>query len=137
VEGDRRSWDIGNPFHVPQQVVEEREPAQLAVVDDVEPAALLHGDRLVDRAVLDPLEFGVVYPARRQRGPRLREVARAQQRADHVGVVRHRHPPVVLGNPRYLQYTRLSRRERASGPGLGGLGDGHNRRGTAPRARHN
>jgi hypothetical protein len=67
---------IGDPFHVPEQVIEERETAQFPVVDDVEPAAFLHRDRLVDRAVLDPLEFLHVHPPGIQRGTRLREVMR-------------------------------------------------------------
>jgi hypothetical protein len=76
VEAYRRSGDGGDPFHVPEQVIEEREAAQFPVVDDVEPAAFLHRDRLVDRAVLDPLEFLHVHPAGIQRGTRLREVMR-------------------------------------------------------------
>src|SRR5579872_2006187 len=71
------------------------------VVDDVQPDTFLHGDGLVDRAVLDPLEVLVADPPGGQRGARLGEVTRTQQRADHVGVVRHRDPPVGGSNPRY------------------------------------
>jgi rhodanese-related sulfurtransferase len=137
VEVHRGSGHVGDAFHVAEQVIEEREAAQFPVVDHVEPAALLHRDGLVDRAVLDPLEFLVAHPPGRQRGPRLREVTRTQQRSDHVGVVRHRLPPVLLGNPRYLQYTRRGRRERAAQDRFSRLGGGHNLDGAAPRAEHN
>ena len=71
VEVHRRSGHVGDPLHIPEQVIQEGEAAQLPVVDHVEPAALLHRDRLVDRAILDPLEFLHVHPAGRQRGTRL------------------------------------------------------------------
>src|SRR5579859_636517 len=87
-------------------MVEEGEAAQFAVVDDVQPDAFLHGDGLVDRAVLDPLEFLVADPPGGQRGARLGEVTRTQQRADHVGVVRHRDPPVGGSEPSVLAYMR-------------------------------
>ena len=86
-----RSGHVGDSLHVPEQMIEEGKAAQLPVVDHVEPDGFLHRDRLVDRAVLDPLELLVADPAVSQRGTRLREVTRTQQRADYVGVVRHRH----------------------------------------------
>jgi hypothetical protein len=77
VEMHGRAGHVGYPLHVPEQVVEEREAAQFPVVDDVEPAALLHRDRLVDRAVLGPLEFLIAHPAVSERGPRFGQVAGA------------------------------------------------------------
>src|SRR5580704_259786 len=59
------------PLHVPEQMIEEGEAAQLPVVDDVEPDTLLHRDGLIDRAVLDPLEFLVADLPGGQRGARL------------------------------------------------------------------
>ena len=67
----RRAGHVGDPLHISEQVIQEGEAAQLPVVDHVEPAALLHRDRLVDRAILDPLEFLHVHLAGRQRGTRL------------------------------------------------------------------
>jgi hypothetical protein len=121
VEGDRRAGDRVDPFHVAEQVVEEGEPAQLPVVDDVEPDPLLHGDRLVDGAVLDPLELTGIHQARVERGTCLRQVARTQQRADHVGVkgAQHCHPPVHVVPPPCLHRPRRARKSaarRAAGP---------------------
>ena len=71
MEAYRRAGDGGDPLHIPEQMIEEREAAQFPVVDDVEPATLLHRERLVDRAILDPLEFLHAHPAGGQRGTRL------------------------------------------------------------------
>src|SRR5580700_2416244 len=109
VEVHRRAGHVGHPFHVPEQVIEEGEATQFPVVDDVQPDPFLHRDGLVDRAVLDPLEFLVADPPGGQRVARLGQVTRTQQRADHVGVVRHRDPPVGAREPSVLDYTRPER----------------------------
>jgi hypothetical protein len=65
-------------FDLPEQLVEERDATQLPVTD-VQPAALLHGDRPVYRTVLDLLELLRAQPAIVERGTRAPRVARAQQ----------------------------------------------------------
>ena len=50
--------NLSKPSRASIEVAEEGVAAQLAVGDHVEPGRLLEADRLVDRAVLDPLELG-------------------------------------------------------------------------------
>jgi hypothetical protein len=63
----------------------EQEAAHLAVADDVDAGALLHGDDLVDGAVLEALEVGDAEPALLEGGARVLQVGRSQHRSDHLG----------------------------------------------------
>src|SRR5262249_14742240 len=56
-EVNTRALDQLRTLELADDLIEEREPPELSVGDHVEPDALLHGDRLIDRAVLDPLEL--------------------------------------------------------------------------------
>jgi len=78
VEADGRAFSLRAALYLAKQLIEERETAQLPVADDIEPASLLHGDHLVDRAVLDLLELLRRQLAGFERGPRLPQVAGTQ-----------------------------------------------------------
>ena len=69
----------------------EREPAHLAVRDDVEPGVLLQRERFVDGPVLDLLEGGVRELAGFEPPPCLEQSGRSEEAADDVGAsVEHR-----------------------------------------------
>jgi hypothetical protein len=100
VEDHGRAEALDEPVHVIQEMIEEGEPAQFAVGDDVQADCLLHGDDLVHRPVFDPLELTRRELPGGERTPRLEKVARAEQRADDVGVERGCHPCLLVSNQR-------------------------------------
>ena len=108
LDGDRRSFDVhlaelvrlplapeegvqipvAEPVDGLGQLALEREPAHLAVRDDVEAGLLLEAERRVDGCVLHPLELG-----RRERADlpllaRFQQLGRPEQAADDVAASR-------------------------------------------------
>jgi hypothetical protein len=69
----------------------EQEAAHLAVADDVDTRALLQGDHLIDRTVLQALEVVCREAALLERSSALLQVRRAKQRSDHLGA-KHERP---------------------------------------------
>ncbi len=91
VPGDLRPLDGTDAVDRVRQRAHERQAAQLAVGHDLHPGALLQRDRLIDRAVLDPLELR---PRDRPRGDLLacvEQLLRAQHAPHDLGPddVRH------------------------------------------------
>jgi hypothetical protein len=65
-------------------VAEEGVAPHLAVGDDVEAAGFLQRDRLIDRAIFDPLEFGGRHVAALATVACFRQVRRAKEASDDI-----------------------------------------------------
>jgi hypothetical protein len=72
-------------LHRGRKLALEREPAHLAVRDDVEAGVLLQRERVVDRTVLDLLERRVRERAAVEALTRLEQLRRPQKAAHDVG----------------------------------------------------
>src|ERR1700674_2001919 len=85
-------WDgpapkLVEPFRSIDQVPEECVSPHLSVRQRVQAGPQLEGNRLIDGAVFQSLEFRIREPARRELFARLLKISRAQQAADNVASI--------------------------------------------------
>jgi hypothetical protein len=85
---------LAEPLDRLRQLALEGEPSHLAVGDDVQARFLLEPDRLVDGAVLNPLELWRSDLAAVQPVARLEQPSRPEEASDHVGA-RLDHAPTL------------------------------------------